>query len=185
MKALRERLDSMLKIYNQPILCERFIHGREITVGLVGNLKPTAARRLNDRTAPEVLPEELTFFPPMEIDTEKYDVSEAGLYTNRVKVELVEDFHYTCPAELDETTEDMLYRYAAAVFRVTGCYDAARVDFRLDGNGGNTPFILEINPLPGLNPVYSDLCIEAKAYGWSYEKLINTIVELAAVRYGM
>lgn len=183
MKALKERLGNMLATYNQPILCERFIEGRELTVGIVGNLKPTAARRLNDKTAPHVLPKELIFFPPMEIDTHKYDSSEAGLYTNRVKVELVDNFYYTCPAKISKKLENLLYRCAAAVFRVTGCNDVARIDFRLDGNNGNEPYILEINPLPGLNPGYSDLCIEAKTYGWSYEKLINTIVDLAAVRY--
>jgi D-alanine-D-alanine ligase len=55
------------------------------------------------------------------------------------------------------------------------------VDFRLDENDGQ-PYILEINPLPGLNPHYSDLCVEAYAAGWSYEQLINTIVDLAVAR---
>jgi D-alanine-D-alanine ligase len=74
---------------------------------------------------------------------------------------------------------------AAAVFRVTGCLDVARVDFRLQASNGNKPYILEVNPLPGLNPGYSDLCVEANAYGWSYEQLINEILNLAAERYGL
>jgi D-alanine-D-alanine ligase len=69
------------------------------------------------------------------------------------------------------------------VFRVTACKDVARVDFRLDEDNGNKPYILEVNPLPGLNPGYSDLCLEAQAFGWSYEKLINTIVDVAVQRY--
>jgi D-alanine-D-alanine ligase len=182
---LRARVSEMLIRYNQPILCERFIRGRELTVGVVGNLRPTAARRVNDRTAPTVLPDELTFFPPMEIDTEKYGESEAGLYTNRIKVELVEDFWYTCPANLETDKVDELNRLTAAVYRVTGCCDVARVDFRFDEDNDNKPYILEINPLPGLNPGYSDLCIEASAAGWSYARLINTIVELAAKRQGV
>ncbi len=40
----------------------------------------------------------------------------------------------------------------AAVFRVTGCRDVARVDFRLDADDGDKPYILEVNPLPGLYP---------------------------------
>ncbi|NIN69844.1 MAG: D-alanine--D-alanine ligase, partial [Anaerolineae bacterium] len=60
---------------------------------------------------------------------------------------------------------------AAATFRVTGCLDVARVDFRLDVNDGDKPYILEVNPLPGLNPGYSDLCIEAAVDGWRYEEL--------------
>jgi D-alanine-D-alanine ligase len=179
---LRERLAEMLETYRQPILCERFIRGREITVGLVGNLAPTAARRLNDRTAPAVLPPELALLPPMEIEMEKYDESERGVYTNRIKVELVHDFHYRCPAEIDDELRRRLFGLSAAVFRVTGGRDVSRIDFRIDESDG-TPYILETNPLPGLNPEYSDLCIEAYAAGWSFEELINRIVDLAAERY--
>nr|MBN1229542.1 hypothetical protein [Anaerolineae bacterium] len=182
---LREQVGRQLQRYNQPILCERFIDGREITVGIVGNLKPTAARRLNDRTAPHMLPEELIFFPPLEVDLGAYDESEAMIYTNRIKVELAEDFRWLCPAPLDEALVQQLYLIAAAVFRVTGCDDVARVDFRLSAEEGNLPYVLEINPLPGLNPHYSDLCVEAKVAGWSYEQLINTIVDLALERAGL
>jgi D-alanine-D-alanine ligase len=73
----------------------------------------------------------------------------------------------------------------AATFRVTGCMDVARVDFRLDASDGDKPYILEINPLPGLNPEYSDLCVEAKAYGWSYEQLVNHILDEAIARYDL
>ncbi|GAB4473901.1 MAG: ATP-grasp domain-containing protein [Anaerolineae bacterium] len=179
---LRAQVARQIERYSQPILVERYIKGREITVGVVGNLGSTAARRLTEQTAPAVLPEELTFFPPLEVDLAAYDPSEAGLYTNRIKVEMAEDFRYLCPAPLDDDLRDLLFRLTAAVFRVTGSCDAARVDFRLDEEDGNRPYILEINPLPGLNPLYSDLCVEAYAYGWTYEQLINTIVQLAVER---
>jgi hypothetical protein len=71
---------------------------------------------------------------------------------------------------------------AAATFRVTGCLDVARVDFRMDASDGNKPYILEINPLPGLNPEYSDLAIEARAGGWRYEDLVNRILDEAIER---
>lgn len=180
---LRQQVEKMLQRYNQPVLCERYIKGRELTVGVIGNLKPTAARRLNDRTAPHVLPTELRLFPVLEVNTEAYGESEAGLYTNRIKTDLVDTFYYTCPASIDPTLEEQLYRLTAAVFRVTDCKDVARVDFRLDEN--EQPYILEINPLPGLNPGYSDLCLEAAAAGMSYEDLINAIVNFAAARYGL
>ncbi|MBN1311218.1 MAG: hypothetical protein JXB30_07350 [Anaerolineae bacterium] len=182
---LRRQVALQLQRYNQAVLCERFIKGREVTVAIVGNLLPTDARRLNDRTAPSILPDELTFFPPLEVDLGAYDPSEGGVYTNRIKVELAEDFHYLCPASLPHALEQKLYRLAAGVFRVTGCLDIARVDFRLAAEEDNTPYILEVNPLPGLNPTYSDLCIEAQAAGWEYHRLINTIVDLAAERAGM
>ncbi len=182
---LRERVGEQLERYRQPVLCERFIEGRELTVGLVGNLLRPAARRLNDRTAPRHLPPELALFPPLEVDMSAYEPAEAGLYTNRVKVELVDRWRYFCPAPLEAEQERQLYRLAAAVFRVMGCLDVARVDFRLDAGQGGRPYVLEVNPLPGLNPVYSDLPVEAYAAGWTYERLINTMVELACRRWGL
>lgn len=182
---MREQVRKQGERYNQPILVEHFIQGREITIGMVGNLKPSAARRINDRTAPNTLPDTLTFFPPLEINLDAYDDSEADLYTNRMKVEMAEDFHYFCPAPLDEATVFELNLLAAACFRVLGCKDVSRVDFRLDQAEGGRPYILEINPLPGLNPIYSDICVQAKAAGWRYERLVNTIVDLAARRQGL
>lgn len=182
---LREVLAEMLARYKQPILCERYIKGRELTVGFIGNLKPFAARRLNDRTAPAVLPPELTFFPAMEVNLEEYGESEAGLYTNKAKTDLAEDFHFTCPANISAELLDELNRLAAAVFRVMGCSDVSRVDFRLDGADHDKPYILEINALPGLNKDYSDLPLEAYAKGWTFEQLIDGIVWTAAERWGI
>lgn len=181
---LRLKVEELLTRYNQPILAERFIQGREITVGVLGNLPPTAARRIHERASFDMLPEELSFLPPLEVDMSAYP-SESGIYTNRVKVELVHEFAFICPAPLDAALVQELNRLSAAVFRVTGCKDVARVDFRLDESQNNQPYILEVNPLPGLNPDYSDLCIEGRALGWSYEQLINTIAENAIQRYGL
>lgn len=182
---LREQLKKQLALYNQPILVEHYVGGREVTVGVVGNLAPRAARRLNERVAEQILPETLTFFPPLEINLDAYPETEAGVYTNRIKVELSDNFHYLCPAPLDAEKVHELNILTAAVFRVTGCKDVARVDFRLDADNNNKPYILEVNPLPGMNPVYSDICIEAVAGGWTYDQLVNTIVELAAQRQGI
>jgi D-alanine-D-alanine ligase len=179
---LREAVRELQAKYQQPILAEQYIAGREVTVGVLGNMKKTSARRLNERTAPHVMPQELTMFPSLEINMEHYP-TEGGIYTNRVKVELVHDFYWTCPADLDAAMDEQLKLLTAATFRVMGCYDVARVDFRIHAEG--QPYILEINPLPGLNPEYSDLCIEAKAMGWTYEQLINAIVDCAAQRYGL
>jgi D-alanine-D-alanine ligase len=100
-----------------------------------------------------------------------------------LKVELAEEQYAVCPADLPVDIADSLARLAAAVFRVTGCTDVARIDFRLDEDDSNTPLILEVNPLPGLNKKYSDLCLEAYAAGMSFEDLIGRIVDAAAARY--
>lgn len=182
---LKTQIAKQLQRYKQPILAEHYIKGREVTLGLIGNIAQPAARRISDHTAPNVLPDGLTFFPALEVDTGAYDESEAGLYTNRMKVEMAEDFRYLCPAPLDDALVADLQLLAAAVFRVTGCKDVARVDFRLDEENGNKPYILEVNPLPGLNPGYSDLCIQARAAGWTYEQLVNQILDLAVARQSL
>jgi D-alanine-D-alanine ligase len=181
---LREQIDKQLRRYDQPILCEHYVKGREVTIGMIGNLAPNAARRLNERTAPHILPDSLTFLPPLEVDVEAH-ASEAGVYTSRLKVDMADEFRYMCPAPLEPKQERQMCMLAAAVFRVMGCKDVARVDFRLDTANEDSPYILEVNPLPGLNPGYSDLCLEANAAGWSHERLINTIVDLAAARQGL
>jgi D-alanine-D-alanine ligase len=182
---LRVQLKRVFERYDQPVLVEQFIEGREVTVGITGNLRsPVAWRIPEDEEAPRIL-RGLHFFPPLEVDLAAYPPEEAGIYTSRIKVDMAHEFHYHCPAPLHEDLVEELDWLAAATFRVTGCLDVARVDFRLDSHDGDKPYILEINPLPGLNPGYSDLCIEAAADDWSYEQLINEIVDLAAERYGL
>ncbi|HEY4690790.1 MAG TPA: hypothetical protein VIK33_15865 [Anaerolineae bacterium] len=182
---LRAQLPRMFERYNQTALVEQFIEGREITMGVVGNLKRPAARRVpEDERAGRVF-EGLHFFPPLEVDMEQYPEEEGGVYTGRIKVEWAHEFHYTCPAPLSSEQLEALRFLTAAVFRVTGCFDVARVDFRLDMHDHDKPYILEINPLPGLNPGYSDLCLEAEADGWTYEELVNRILDEAIRRYGL
>jgi D-alanine-D-alanine ligase len=182
---LRAQLRRTFERYDQPVLVEQFIEGREVTVGIIGNLRsPVAWRVPDDEEAPRIL-RGLHFFPPLEVDMAAYPPEEAGIYTSRIKVDMAHEFHYHCPAPLGEEQVEELNWLAAATFRVTGCLDVARVDFRLDTHNGDKPYILEINPLPGLNPGYSDLCIEAAADGWSYEQLINEIADVAAERYGL
>jgi D-alanine-D-alanine ligase len=182
---LRVQLRRLFEHYDQPVLAEQFIDGREITIGVVGNLtSPVAWRLPEDEEAPR-LSRGLHFLPPLEVDMSRYPAEEAGVYTSRIKTELAHEFHYLCPASVTEEMLEDLNWLTAATFRVTGCLDVARVDFRLDAHDNNKPYILEINPLPGLNPDYSDLCIEAKAAGWTYEVLVNRILDEAAERYGL
>lgn len=182
---LRRQVGYELKRYNQPILAEHYIKGREMTVGMIGNLLPNQARRIDERSFDASMNATLTFLPVLEVDTQRHAHTEGDLYTNRMKVELADDFNYFCPAPIDDALKDYLCLLAGAVFRVTGCKDVARVDFRLDEQNGNQPYILEINPLPGLSPGFSDLCLQADAMGWSYQRLINTIAETAFERYGL
>jgi D-alanine-D-alanine ligase len=182
---LRRQLQRIFERYDQPVLAERFIEGREVTVGAVGNLTSPVAWRMPDDEAARRVSRGLHFFPALEIDMSRYPDEEKGIYTSRIKTTLAHEFHYLCPAPLREEQIKELNWLTAATIRVTGCLDVARVDFRLDASDNDKPYILEINPLPGLNPEYSDLVIEARADGWQYEKLINRILHEAIERQAL
>ncbi|MDY6845749.1 MAG: hypothetical protein SVP52_01270 [Chloroflexota bacterium] len=181
---LREQVRQIIARYHQAALVETFIEGREVTVGMVGNLVGPVARRLpHDENLPRIQAG-LRFFPPMEVDLSPYLETDI-VYANRLKVELADQLNYLCPAPLDDDMVDELNWLAAAVFRVTGALDVARVDFRLCANEDWKPYILEINPLPGLSPGISDIVIEAAAEGVGHTELVNMLLDTALRRYGM
>jgi len=72
-------------------------------------------------------------------------------------------------------------RLAVDVWHAFGLRDVARVDVRRDRHG--IPNFVEVNPLPGVHPVNSDLVILAKGFGWTYEQLIGRVIDAAAKRW--
>jgi D-alanine-D-alanine ligase len=165
---LRERVGWIVSAYRQPALVERFIRGREITVGLLGNC------------------EHLTVLPPFEILLG--DTMDA-VYTYRIKSSTpngwVAGINYQCPASLRTGLAAELERLARSAFVVTGCRDYARVDFRLDAEDRFRPFILEVNALPGIVREWSDISFEATAAGMSYDDLILSILAHASRRWNL
>lgn len=181
---MREQIGAIIEKYKQPALVESYIEGREVTVGLVGNLIGPAARRMPDDLNLPRVDAGLRFFPPMEVDLSPFFDSDV-VYSNRLKVDLADQLTYICPAHLDDEMLAELNWLAAAAFRVTGALDVSRVDFRLDANDNWKPYILEINPLPGLSVGISDIVIEAEADGVGHTELVNMILDTALERYGM
>lgn len=163
-RELRSKLEWLIETYGQPALVEEYIEGREITVGVLGN-------------------RDLHILPALEVDLSRCPPEEGGIYTGRIKSELPELPLYVCPAHLTEAQQAELGKLATAAFRALGCLDMARVDFKLDSHDGERPYILEVNPLPGLSPGVSDLVFEAEAAGMSHAQLIDAIVTAALERY--
>ena len=64
---------------------------------------------------------------------------------------------------------------ALSAWRALGCSDGGRVDVRSNERG--EPQFLEVNPLAGLRPGYSDLVVLAQMHGVSYEELIGMILD--------
>jgi D-alanine-D-alanine ligase len=157
-----ERVQFVHDVYCQPALVEEFIDGREFTVGLVGNDKPL-------------------IFPMIEINYGLVPKAHGNIYSYQFKKEWDADEYYLCPAPVDEETEQLLKDTALAAFRALGCADVARVDIRLGTDG--VPYVLEVNPLPGLTPGFSDLCRQADKAGLTYPELVNSILEAALERY--
>jgi D-alanine-D-alanine ligase len=183
-KEMRTQIEAIIEKYKQPVLVERYIEGREVTVGFVGNLVGPVAQRLPDDEHARRIQAGLHFLPPMEVDLSPFSDSDT-VYSNRLKVDLAYKLNYLCPAPISEEQKDELNWLAAAVFRVIGALDVSRVDFRLDMHDNYKPYILEINPLPGLSPIISDLVIEAAGEGIGHTELVNMILETALKRYSM
>jgi D-alanine-D-alanine ligase len=181
---MREQIAALIEKYKQPVLVERYIEGREVTVGFVGNLVSPVAHRLPDDENARRIQAGLHFFPPMEVDLSPFSDSDT-VYSNRLKVDLADKLIYLCPAPITDEQKEELNWLAAAVYRVIGALDVSRVDFRLDMHENYKPYILEINPLPGLSPIISDLIIEAAGEGIGHTELVNMILEAALKRYSM
>ena len=89
--------------------------------------------------------------------------SSARSTTTAVKQEWEKHVYYECPAKLTEAEQKAMEKIARATFWALDCRDVARVDLRMDADG--RIYVLEVNPLPGLTPDYSDLVLIAKAVG--------------------
>lgn len=162
----REELEKIVArdagAYPEGLLVEEYLPGREFTVGIIGNGE---RRRI---------------YPPMEIIYNKNTQRDFKIYSYSIKCNYKKHVRYECPARLTKAELDSVTESAGRVFDALGCRDVARVDFRMDA-GGNFCF-LEINPLPGLAPKYSDLPMIAEASGVDYKDLIFGIYQEAVMR---
>jgi D-alanine-D-alanine ligase len=115
----------------------------------------------------------------MQIEILGMSPSEA-VYSLEVKREWQERVRYHCPPAVDECLLKKIEEVALRSYRVLECRDVSRVDIRVGQDG--IPYFLEVNPLPGLSPVYGDLPIIAKKQGWDYARLVKSIFTHALKR---
>ncbi len=152
-------------LYGGGVLVEEFVGGREFTVGLLGNGA------------------NLRVFSPMEIVYRKTPVGGYNVYNYTVKQNYTDFVEYRCPADIPPLLEAGMKRLSKKIFSALGCRDFARIDFRL-GEDGRIYFI-EINPLPGLAPGYSDYPMLAEFNGVPYDALVASVLRAGAERSGV
>jgi len=158
--AVRDVAKELIDRYGQPALVEEYIFGRELTVGLLGERRPRV-------------------LPPMEV----VFLNERGrpVYDYQCKQDWQQHVRYECPARLSKEELRAVERACRATFMALGCRDVARVDLRLTPEG--RVYLLEVNPLPGLTPDYSDLCLIANGAKIDYRTLIGEILSCAIKRW--
>lgn len=162
LEELKERVYNLLRVYNEPVLIEEFISGKEITVGVIGN------------------DEKARILGMMEIRPKRLK-QEDFIYSIEVKRNYKEEVEYIVPPEINEETKKEIEKNALKIYKLLSLRDVSRIDFRCDQDGN--PYFLEINPLPGLNPNTSDLPIMAYKLGIDYESLLKQILLSAFSRY--
>lgn len=167
---LQTKLKQIIEEYQQPILIEQFIEGREFSTGLLGK--------------PDQDPELLSI---LEIDFSKFP-EVGGVYGQRAKTVLDSLDHYICPAQIPKKLKNTLERLSTDIWYALDTKDFARIDFRMNSEG--KLFFLEINPLPGMDfdTEENDLSFYpymAMKSGYSYDELILRLLESACSRYGL
>ncbi|MBI4846790.1 MAG: ATP-grasp domain-containing protein [Candidatus Omnitrophica bacterium] len=156
----KDKVSYIISTYNQPALIEEFVEQEEITVGICGN-------------------EELEILGMMKISPHKaqeafvYSIENKRDWQKKIRYERAEDV-------VAESILKLLRKYAAAAFKVLGLRDVARIDFRVDNAG--IPKIIDINPLPGLSPKYSDLMLMSKLHNKKFVEVVDKIITISLKR---
>ncbi|HXA29621.1 MAG TPA: D-alanine--D-alanine ligase [Candidatus Angelobacter sp.] len=137
------------------VLCEQFVDGLEITIGVLGHNPPQA-------------------LPTLEI------VSHRPLYDYAAKYTAGQSEHII-PARLPEEQRQDAQRASERAHAALGCRSMSRVDVIVDGGG--TPWVIEVNAIPGLTAL-SLLPDAARAAGIGFEDLCERLVRDALQRHG-
>ena len=135
--------------FDEVVLAEEFVTGREFTVAVLGQGATARALPIVEIVAPEG----------------NYD------YQNKY---FTDTTRYHCPAELDESLTEEIQRHAVNAYRALGCEGWGRVDV-LVRESDMRPVLLEVNTSPGMTS-HSLVPMAARAEGISYEDLCIEIL---------
>ena len=141
--------------FDDVVLAEEFVTGREFTVTVLGRGKTARALPIVEIVAPQG----------------NYD------YQNKY---FTDDVKYFCPAALDDATAAEMSRLAVEAYRALDCEGWGRVDVLLRA-ADNKPFLIEVNTAPGMTS-HSLVPMSARAVGMSYEDLCLEILSSARLK---
>lgn len=158
---LKVQCEYVISTFKQPALVEEYLPGREITVGVLGSGR------------------DAKIIGAMEIISLDGAEDNAYSYFNKENYEQV----ITYSLVNDEAVLREAEALCISAWDALGGKDFCRMDLRAD-EAGRFSFI-EVNALPGLNPVHSDLPIICQKKGFNYAALINSVVNSARIRYGL
>ena len=154
---LRNAVRVQIEKFQQDILVEQFISGREFAVGIIGNTPNV-----------DILPiVEINLDDPDQIQTISDKKKKGGV-------------DKTCPAKLSKEKAEEMKQMCIDAFSSLGLNDYSRVDFRMDKD--ENLYILELNSMASLGTGGS-LFYAAQTAGYTYESLINKILDVAVMRY--
>jgi D-alanine-D-alanine ligase len=171
-KDLNREITRIKKDYDQYSIIEEFLDGKEFTVALLGNgenVRVLPIVEINLDSLPEDFPKIYSYEVKWYFDTRE----------NKLDI-------FTCPAKIPAKLTKKIEEICRNAYLALRIRDWARMDVRCD-SGGN-PYIIEINPLPGVLPNPDDNSCFPKAareVGIDYDKLIQTVLNGAIERYGL
>ncbi len=142
--------------YDDVVLAEQFVAGRELTVAILGRGQDARALPVIEIVAPE------------------------GNYDYQHKY-FSDDTQYLCPAPLEPTLATEIAEISVKAYRALGCEGWGRADLMLDQN--SRPWLLEMNTSPGMTG-HSLVPMAAKALGMSYPELCMQILKDARCKIG-
>ena len=163
---LLTRVKKHFDTFSTGVIIEEYIEGREINVSVIGNGHEKRALPLSEILfdIPPEIPKILTYDSKWREDTLIYQQT-----------------YGVCPAEASDELKSELESMALKCFDLFNCKDYARVDFRIKDN---IPYILEVNPNPGINSD-SGLIRSATVAGFTYKDFILFILKTAFHRYSI
>jgi D-alanine-D-alanine ligase len=171
-KALRDQVNFLISTYQEPVLVQKFIIGREFTIGILGN---------QDLFTLPIT--EITFQDPFGIVL-FYPDDEVIPMIKQVKGDqFVNDFmnqiifeKSKCPADINPELAERINQMALKAYEVLECRDWCRIDIRLGSD--DVLYILELNPIAGIAPGYW-LPRSAEVANLNYDAFVNKILDIA------